>query len=121
MRARERLDKFDEREIANSLGPNNCGNFDRNWNLVVDHFGLELMCVPRKGVSAAFLRGRRTLSVFCLFLLPLTDHLFELFNKHVLGVTGLQNVPLQDGHSWHQRKVHVVHRIIKRRECFGVG
>lgn len=41
------LYKFDEREVADSLGPDDCGNFDRDGDVVVDHFGLEFMCVPR--------------------------------------------------------------------------
>lgn len=31
------LNKFDEREVADGLGPDDSRNFDRNWNVMIDH------------------------------------------------------------------------------------
>jgi len=37
MRSSKGLNEFDKREVANGLGPDYSRNFDRDWNVMIDH------------------------------------------------------------------------------------
>jgi hypothetical protein len=95
----EGLDELDEGEVAHHLGAE-CGrHFDWHGYAVVVDLGLKFVRVSRHTVRLLALRGRirRRFErvTFRVLSLPLSDHLLELLDEHVLGVACVEHKVLE--------------------------
>ena len=94
------LDKFDEREIADSLERQGSGYLDGDGNFVVMHDGIVLVCVSWQTITLT----RQLLKLFVIglvfglvFLDTSVNHGLEFLDKQILDIGGLQDVSLLEG------------------------
>ena len=112
MWARKCLYQLNEREITNCLRAKGSWDLDRNWNTVVNHSTLEFVGIAwqRRLFGICIIKGA---FVSVAVTLPLDEHLLKFLNEHVLGIAGLQDLPLKRIQPRQKGQVHAIDGVVE--------